>query len=222
MEHRLVLSHSALTPIHVGLHRLQKRLSMVAGVLGDWAAFIGAVLILGLASSWYMIDVGTELTTEKHGPWIGWTSAGRADADPYTRAHFARLGTLQLTTEIAITYLAYADSEGMRLHSSCEYAVEGRDTANNWWSITVFNDRGDLIANAAQRYTYTSQSIALRPDGTFAVTLSREASPGNWLPTGGAGRLALMYTTFDVHGTSLGKSVTEPKTLPVIRRVQCR
>ncbi len=222
MERSTVLSHSALTPVHVGLHRLQKRLSLVLGILGDWAAFIGAVLILGLASSWYMIDVGTRLTTEKHGPWVGWTSAGRADADPYTRAHFARLGTLQLTTEIAITYLAYTDSGGNRLHSSCEYSVEGRDTGNNWWSLTVFNDRGDLIANAAQRYNYTSQSIALRPDGNFAVALSREASPGHWLPTGGAGRLALMYTTFDVHTSMLGKNDTEPKALPLIRRVQCR
>lgn len=222
MDRPIVLSHSALTPIHVGLHRLQKRLSILIGILGDWAAFIGAVLILGLASSWYMIDVGTTLTTEKHGPWVGWTSAGRADADPYTRAHFARLGTLQLTTEIAITYLAYTDSEGKRLHSSCEYVVEGRDIGNVWWSLTVFNDRGDLISNAAQRYAYTSQSIALRPDGSFAVTLSREASPGNWLPTGGAGRLALMYTTFDAHTSLLGKSATEPKPLPAIRRVQCR
>ncbi len=222
MERLPVLSHSALTPIHVGLHRLQKRISMVLGILGDWAAFIGAVLILGLASSWYMIDVGTGLTTEKHGPWIGWTSAGRLDADPYTRAHFARLGTLQLTTEIAITYLAYTDSEGNRLHSSCEYVVEGRDTANTWWSLTVFNDRGELISNATQRHAFTSQTIALRPDGTFAVTLSREASPGNWLPTGGAGRLALMYTTFDARSNLLGKDQAEPKSLPVIRRVQCR
>jgi len=217
-----VLSHSALTPLHVGLHRLHKRLSLLVGMLGDWAAFVGAVMILGLASSWYMIDVGTRLTSEKHGPWVGWTSAGRADADPYTRAHFARLGTLQLTTEIALTYLAYTDSDGNRLHSSCEYVVEGRDVDSNWWSLTVFNDRGDLIANAAQRYTYTSETIGLRPDGTYAVALSREASPGNWLPTGGAGRLALMFTTFDVRSPLLAKTHAEPMALPQIRRVQCR
>jgi hypothetical protein len=217
-----VLYPSALTPLHLGLHRMRKRISMAIGILGDWAAFIGAVLILGLGSSWYMIDVGTRLTTEQHGPWMGWTSAGRADADPYTRAHFARLGTLQLTTEIALTYLAYTDSDGNRLHSSCDYSIEGREPGNHWWSLTVFNDRGDLIANAAQRYAYTSQSIALRPDGTFAVTLAREASPGNWLPTGGAGRLALMFTTFDAATPMLGKTDEAPKPLPLIRRVQCR
>lgn len=217
-----MLSHSALTPIHVGFHRLQKRLGALIGILGDWAAFIGAVLILGLASSWYMIDVGTRLTTEKHGPWIGWTAAGRADTDPYTRAHFARLGTLQLPAEMALTYLAFTDSDGNRLHSSCDYSVEGRDTDTNWWSITVFNDRGDLISNPANRYAFTSQSIALRPDGTYAVALSREASPGDWLPTGGAGRLALMFTTFDVKSQLFGKVGAEQRMMPVIKRVQCR
>jgi hypothetical protein len=217
-----VLSHSTLTPVHVALHRMQKRLSILIGILGDWAAFIGAVLILGLGTSWYMIDVGTGLTTERHGPWVAWTSAGRADTDPYTRAHFARLGTLQITSEIALAYLAYTDSDGNRLHSSCDYLVEGRDDGEDWWSLTVFNDRGDLIANAAQRYAYTSQSIAVRPDGTFAVALGREATPGNWLPTGGAGRLALMYTQFDAGTPMLDKAEATPKALPVIRRVQCR
>ena len=221
MERPHVLSHSALTPVHVGLHRLQKRVSMFIGILGDWAAFLGAVLILGLGTSWYMVDVGTKLTTERHGPWVAWTSSGKADADPYTRAHFARLGTLQLTSDLALTYLAYTDSEGNRLHSSCDYVVEGRDASDHWWSLTVFNDRGDLISNAAQRHAYTSQSVALRPDGSFAVGLGREASPGNWLPTGGAGRLALMYTTFEAATPMLGKS-EQPRVLPVIRRVQCR
>jgi hypothetical protein len=194
---------------------------MIIGVLGDWAAFIGGVLILGLGTSWYMIDVGTSLTTVRHGPWTAWTSAGRPDADPYTRAHFARLGTLQLTTEMALTYVAFTDSDGNRLHSSCDYSVEGNEPGGTWWSLTVFNDRGELVANPAQRYAFTSETIALRADGTFAVTLAREASPGNWLPTSGAGRLALLFTTFDVANSMFEKS-EQKKPLPVIRRVQCR
>ena len=221
MEHPHVLSHSALTPIHLGLHRLQKRLGALLGILGDWATFAGAVLILGFGTSWYMIDVGSSLTTEQRGPWVAWTSAGRPDADPYTRAHFARLGTLQLTSEIALSYLATNDSDGNRLHSSCDYVVEGREPGDHWWSLTVFNDRGELIANPAQRYAFTSDSIGLRPDGTFAVTLGREASPGNWLPTGGAGRLALMFTTFDAATPMLGRTEA-PRELPLIRKVECR
>jgi len=217
-----VLSHSALTPIHVVFHKLQKRLSILLAILGDWAAFIGVVLILGLGTSWYMIDVGTPLTTERQGPWVSWTSAGRADADPYTRAHFARLGTLQLTAEITLTYLAYTDDEGRRLHSSCDYAVEGSEPGTSWWSLTVFDDGGALIANPAQRYAFTSQSIGLRPDGTYLVTLARDARPGNWLPTGGAGRLALVFTTLDPTAPLLTSAADERRPLPHIRRVQCR
>ncbi len=217
-----MLSHSALTPLHVVLHKTQKRIAILFGVLGDWAAFIGTVLILGLGSSWYMIDIGTPLTTERQGPWVSWTSAGRADADPYTRAHIARFGTLQLSAEMTLTYTANSDSDGRRLHSSCDYSVEGREPGTSWWSLTVFDDRGELIANAADRYDFTSQSIALRPDGTFSVTLARDARPGNWLPTGGAGRLALVFTTLDATTPLLAKSSEGRKPLPEIRRIQCR
>jgi hypothetical protein len=217
-----VLSHSALTPIHVVLHRTQKRLAMFLALLGDWATFVGVVLILGLGTSWYMIDIGTPLTTVRHGPWVGWTSAGRADADPYTRAHFARLGTLQLSAEMTLTYVAFTDSEGRRLHSSCDYSVEGREPATGWWSLSVFDDRGELISNPAQRYAFTSQSIALRPDGTYDVALARDARPGNWLPTGGAGRLALLFTTLDPSTPLLAKPTDDNKPLPEIKRIKCR
>lgn len=222
MRHRAVHSHSALTPVHVVLHKVQKRISILLGILGDWAAFTGVVLMLGLGTSWYMIDVGTPLTTERQGPWVGWSSAGRADADPYTRAHFARLGTLQLSAEMMLTFVAYTDSEGRRLHSSCDYSIEGREPGTSWWSLTVFDDRGELIANPAQRYAFTSQSIALRPDGSFAVALARDARPGNWLPTGGAGRLALVFTTLDPSAPLLAKPAEDQRPLPEIRRVQCR
>jgi hypothetical protein len=178
--------------------------------------------MLGLGTSWYMIDVGTPLTTERQGPWVGWASAGRADAAPDTRAQFARRGTLPLTAEMTLTFVAYTDSEGRRLHSSCDYSVEGREPGTSWWSLTVFDDRGELIANPAQRYAFTSQSIALRPDGSFAVALARDARPGNWLPTGGAGRLALVFTTLDPSAPLLAKPAEDQRPLPEIRRVQCR
>jgi hypothetical protein len=217
-----VLSHSALTPLHVVLHKVQKRLAILVAVLGDWAAFIGVVLILGLGTSWYMIDIGTPLTTERQGPWTSWTSAGRPDADPYTRAHFARYGTLPFSAELSLSYVAFADSDGRRLHSSCDYSVEGTEPATSWWSLSVFDDHGLLIANPARRYAFTSQTIALRPNGSFLVTLARDARPGNWLPTGGAGRLAMVFTTLDPSTPLLSRPNEEARPLPTIRRDQCR
>ena len=86
----------------------------------------------------------------------------------------------------------------------------------------MFDDRGELIANPAQRYAFTSQSIALHPDGSFLVALARDARPGNWLPTGGAGHLALVFTTLDASAPLLAKPTEDRKPLPEIRRVQCR
>ena len=97
------------------LHRLKKRLAMLIAITTDWALFIGIVLILGLGSSWYMIERGSPLTTVTVGPWVSWISAGRPDADPYTHAYEARLGILPLNTDVSQTFLARIDSEGRDL-----------------------------------------------------------------------------------------------------------
>lgn len=211
------------TKLNLALHQLKKRTALGVNLAADWAMFIGFVLIAGIGSSWYMVDAGSWLTTEKFGPWVNWISAARADADPYTRAHFARLGTLPMSTEVAQTFVARFDGYGSRLHSSCEYAVKGHDISGSWWSITVFDDQGRVISNAADRYAFTSDTIALQPDGGFVVTLARDARPGNWLPTGGAGRLTLVLSVVDLGLGSSEKDREEEKNpIPSIEQVACR
>lgn len=205
------------------LHLIKQRLLAIFGCTADLALFLGIVLIGGLGSSWYMVEAGSPLTTQRIGPWTAWTSAARSDADPYTRAHFARSGALQLSSEVARTYLAVSDSGGHRLQSSCEYAVEGRDLAAAWWSLGVFDERGRLLSNPLNRFAFTSDTITLETDGSFAVSLARDARAGNWLPTGGVGRLTLMLTLIDVR-QSLQSTLNARRTdaLPHIRKVACR
>lgn len=197
--------------------------SLVAGIT-NWLLFCGIVLIGGAASSWYMIEVGTRLTTFRQGPWVSWVNAGQRDMDPYTRAHFARIGSLPLSTSVGQTYEARVDSDGQRLHSSCEYIVEVEPMDSTWWSLAVFNDRGLLIPNPAERYAFTSQTIALNPDGSFFVVLAREARPGNWLPVGGAGRLTLQFTVLEPRLVAVSDTVSDSRarSLPAIRRISCR
>lgn len=204
-------------------HQLRKRLAVAINRTADYAMFIGFVLIAGIGSSWYMVDTGSALTTERVGPWVTWLSAARPDADPYTRAHFARMGTLPMSTEVAQTLISRYDDSGSRLHSSCEYVVKGHDIAGSWWSLSVFDDDGRVISNPAERYTFTSDTIALKPGGDYAVTLARDARPGNWLPTGGAGRLALVLTIVDLGLGSSEKDREEEKNpIPSIDQVACR
>ena len=67
-----------------------------------------------------------------------------------------------------------------------------------------------------------SDTIAANPDGSYIVTLGRDARPGNWLPTGGAGRLQLMFTILDpATGLSQAARAERYKLLPLIRREGC-
>lgn len=211
----------SLNAMSFKLHRLKKRVGTVITTTTDWALFIGIVLIMGLGSSWYMVERGSRLTTVTVGPWVSWVSAGRPDADPYTRAHEARLGILSLSTEIAQTFTARADGEGRTLHSSCDYIVEGREISGFWWSLTVFDADGRLIPNLLNRSAFTSDTMAINADGTYVSRLSRDAQPGNWLPIGGAGRLSLTFTAIDLGTRAVAQEDEIARSVPTITRVRC-
>jgi hypothetical protein len=208
------------------------RLDRLRVEFGAWIAhtanvglFIGAVLLLGIGSSWYMIEVGTRLTTARQGPWTAWTSAATQHVDPYTRAHYARRGSLPLSASIATTFEARFDQDGQRLHSSCEYLLESPPLEANWWSLAVYDAGGLLIPNSADRHAFTSETYAPNPDGGFYIVLARDARPGNWLPVGGAGRLTLLLTLVEPRSApAAGDPFAEvkPEPLPAIKRIGCR
>lgn len=207
--------------ISLSLHKIKRRILGFFGRLIEGFAVAGIVLAGGLGTSWYMVEAGSRLTTAKFGPWMTWTSAARPDADPYTRAHFVNAGTLAVSTEVQRTFVARTDSAGDRLHSSCEYTVEGRVPRADWWSLAVFDERGRLIPNAAERYAFTGQTLALSTPQSFAVILAREARAGNWLPTGGAGRLALTLNIAETRAIDSDGAI-DPAQLPAIRKIKCR
>ena len=139
---------------------LRSALASLTRIAGTLLA-IAIALFAGLASSRYVIDHGWFLTTETYGPWQHWIREGRTDSDPYTRAHLAKSGALRIAADSAGIYEARADSQGARLHSSCDYVLEGPDLGGLWWSLAVFDDAGELIANDAQRYAFTRDTAYL-------------------------------------------------------------
>jgi hypothetical protein len=185
--------------------------------------FVVIALGFGVWSSWVMVERGSALITRTTGAWVLWVNAGRPDADPYTRAHFSRLGSLPLSSTAIYTWEARNDDEGQKLHSSCEYALQGDGLEGDWWSLAVFDDRGNLIPNPSDRYAYNASTIALGPDGSYIVTLARDARPGNWLPTSGAGRLVLVLTRPAPRPNATPTEVQAAyRGLPAIRRIACR
>lgn len=195
--------------------------ALLARLIGS-ALAVAFVLTAGLWSSRTMINRGSEISVSTYGSWKQWRYEGRRDADPYTRAHLSNSGVLRISSDSAGIFDASIDSLGARLHSSCDYVIEGSSMGSLWWSISVFDSSGDLIANDANRYTFTSDTAALNPDGSFIITLGRDARPGNWLPTSAAGRLILNFTILDPStGLSDAARIERNKLLPVIRREAC-
>lgn len=186
------------------------------------AIAVAVVISAGIWTSRTMIARGYEVSTDTYGAWRHWRSEGRADADPYTRAHLSNSGMLRISSDSAGIFEASADDGGARLHSSCNYVIEGNDMGRLWWSLTVFNTSGEVIANGAGRYAFTSDTAALNPDGSFIITLGRDARPGNWLPTSGAGRLILNFTILDPStGLSDDDRAERNSLLPAVRREGC-
>lgn len=186
------------------------------------AAAILIAITAGVLSSRHMVNHGTVLATQAYGPWVEWKVAGRGDADPYTRAHLAKTGALRLTSDSAGVFEATSDASGAQLHSSCDYLIEGPYPQGLWWSLAVFDKSGSLITNDAHRYVFTSDTVAANPDGSYIITLGRDARPGNWIPTGGAGRLVIVFTVLDpATGFSEEQRAERYKMLPDIRREGC-
>lgn len=186
--------------------------------------FAFAVLAVGggFGSAWYMVEAGSRLSIRTSGPWVTWNTAGRTDADPYTRAHTMRNALLPIASTLELTYRAKSDSRGGRLHVGCEYAVVVEPfEGGGWWSLAAFDSQGGLIPNAAERYAFTSDTAMREPDGRAVITLARDARPGNWLPIGGSSRINLILTVQNVNWAA-AVSDGSAKSLPAIERVACR
>jgi hypothetical protein len=188
------------------------------------AAFVLA-LILGAGSALYAIRNGVPYATEKTGPWLSWPSEGHPDADPYTRAYLAASGRLPITSTAARYFLARSDDAGHGLNSSCRYLLQGRPLNARWWSIALYDDNGDLIANPSDRHSFNSSDLIRRSDGSYRIALAADVQPENWLPSGDKPdrKLVLMLRVYDPRETDpngIGKIAAD--RLPTIERLSCR
>ena len=116
------------------------------------------------------------------------------------------------------------DSDGYTLSADCEYAISGPSINARWWSLALYDDQGSVIDNPSQRYSFNSDELLRRADGTYRVNLSKNARPENWLPSGDdSGRnLALMLRIYSPRVTdATGTGQVLPDRLPKIERKSC-
>jgi hypothetical protein len=176
---------------------------------------------IGLGSTYVAATRGTDIGTLKIGAWTARPRNGTSDIDPYNRAIIARSGELPVGTGDGIAFTATTDDKKKPLDGRCDVVVSGITPPARFWTLTLFDSKGRLVANSLQRYGFTSQEIIRASDGTFEIRIASRSRAGNWLPTGGIERYALMLRLYD---TPVGVATRSQRDapMPAISTVGCR
>ncbi|MFZ5733511.1 MAG: DUF1214 domain-containing protein [Pseudomonadota bacterium] len=167
---------------------------------------------VGLGLTWATATRGTDVGTVTIGAWTARPRTGTADIDPYSRASIARSGELPVGSGDGVTFLASTDDAKRTLDGRCDVVVSGVTPAARFWTMTLYDTKGRLVANALQRYGFTSQEIVRGSDGSFEVRIAARARAGNWLPTGGLDKYVLALRLYD---TPVGVATRTQKDAPM-------
>ena len=176
--------------------------------------------VTGVGTAWYAIEQGQLFGAVAAGNWTAWPGTGSEDPDPYSMAMLARTGEVPLGAGEGLAFSATLDHDGNLLTSTCVYRVSGEAPAARLWTLTAYDEQGQLMANAARRTGFHSREVIRDDGGRFSVTVSAEVAPGNWLPIGTSGNFALVFRLYDTPlttGSQIGDLV-----MPDIGKVGCR
>ena len=184
---------------------------------------VGAVLVgvlLGLAFTIHSLDLDNRGLPA--GAWRSTPRDGGGDIDPYALAANARAGLLPLGTAEGLSFLATTDDAGRTLSSRCEYVIKGPMPSARYWTLSLLDPQGFPIANAANRYGFTSSETLQLGSDAVAIAVSTNARSGNWLPVGRAGDYTLMLRLYDTSLSTTGRTTFENVRMPSIKQSGCK
>jgi hypothetical protein len=173
---------------------------------------LAVAAFVGLGLTYFALTRGAAFGGLSIESWTAWPKTGTIDADPYARASIARSGRLPTAMGDGVSFTVQTDDNGKRLDGRCDVVISGITPTARFWTLTLYNADGGLVANSVSRYGFTSQEIARRADGSFEVTVAPRTKPGNWLPTGGVERYELVLRLYD---TAVGVSTKAGREVPM-------
>lgn len=164
------------------LRKLSVVLDVVPGVV------VGAVLAFGTALVLITTQVQAMQTTVN-----GWSitmTCGKASNGPLLKAACAEALPMVNLPQEAVYWTATVDSAGQPLTGAHAYDLRfppgGLPPNDAFWSLTMTNPQGHLIANPSNRYSVGDRSgLVPNADGSIDIYIQAQAPPGheaNWLP----------------------------------------
>lgn len=182
----------------------------IAGVVG---------LAIGAGVAVQAVRSGTLGGEIVNGPWSTGRDIGTANASALTRAVVALRGLLALPASEARYFTARRDSTGRPLDGNCTYVVSGGPIEARWWSITLYDGAGWLIANRWNRHSLGSGALPVAADGNWRFTVSPTPVAGPWVPTATDGAFDLTLRTYRPRGAVAANPGSAH--LPTITRQGC-
>lgn len=177
-------------------------------------------IALGLMSAQFALVWGVPFQVVREGPWVAWPRAQAENADPYTSAKFTRERSFLPPSGESIQFVARFDNDGEELVSSCTYSVKGNIPTARRWTITLYDNDGNLINNRANRYGFQNTNLLRQSDGSLQILVSRWAQPGNWLPSSETDtKLVLILRLYDSPLATEG--LLTDFSLPSLERGDC-
>jgi hypothetical protein len=170
--------------------------STMRSLFGLIIAFAIAAAI-GLGATYFALTHAVTFGSLTIGAWTTWPKTGTSGIDPYARAAIARSGELPMSSGDGVAFYARADDKGRTLDGRCDAIVSGVTPQARFWTLTLYDGDGHIVANSVNRYGFTSQEIVRRADGSFEIAVAPRARAGNWLPTGGVDTYVLLLRLYD-------------------------
>lgn len=175
---------------------------------------------IGLGATWLTLTRGVAFGSLTIGAWTAWPKSGSVDIDPYARATIARNGELPIGAGDGVAFYSRTDDVGNVLDGRCTFAISGMTPAARYWTLTLYDTHGRLVANTLDRHGFTSAEILRETNGRFTISVGPRPRPGNWLPSGGVENFVLVWRLYDtpIGVTSL---TTKEGPMPAIMRKGC-
>lgn len=129
----------------------------------------------------------------------------------YAAGRFRSMGQLPPSRATQL-FMRVDDDEGNVLRSSCSYQFSGHEPEARWWSVNVAP-----AAGAAAVASLTARDVVLTSDREFSLSISKHASPGNWLQTGEIGNMRIILILNEPYPTGKGIGAE----LPTLKRLAC-
>ncbi|TWG99304.1 hypothetical protein L598_001500000270 [Mesorhizobium sp. J18] len=152
----------------------------------------------GAGSVWYALEASRGVGSVTIGQWVTFPDFGTPQADPYSRARFAREGGLSLGQAEGIAFTTNRDTAGALLRADCRYQLTGAVPPSRFWTVYATNAAGRLLPPVGRlQPALQSRELVRLGDGPATVEIGPQPVPGNWLPISGSGPIRLVLTVFD-------------------------